>query len=113
MPLAENSYGKSGVRVVKVVRGKDRHELKDLTVAIALEGDFVHAHTTGENADVLPTDTMRNTVYVFAKRHDLHAIEDFGVALARHFLETSAAAARVRIHIVEHLWARIEGQLAP
>ena len=38
--LAETSYGKSSVRLVKVSRRGDRHDLKDLTVAIRFEGEY-------------------------------------------------------------------------
>jgi urate oxidase len=113
MPLAENSYGKSGVRIVKVVRNPDGHEIKDLTVDIALEGDFEAAHLTGDNALILPTDTMKNTVYVLAKQQPMDAIEDFAILLGKHFLEASHASQRARIHIVEHAWTPLAGELAP
>src|SRR5882672_11292378 len=104
MPLAENSYGKSGVRLVKVVRDPDGHTIKDLTVDIALEGDFEAAHVTGDNSLVLPTDTMKNTVYALAKQQPVDAIEDFAILLGEHFLQVSQATERARVHIVEHAW---------
>ena len=55
--LADNRYGKSGIRLVKLVRRRDRHEIRDLTVAVELEGDFEAAHASGDNSSVLPTDT--------------------------------------------------------
>jgi urate oxidase len=106
--LGANSYGKSGIRLVKVTRRPDRHDLKDLTVAVRLEGDFEKAHTEGDNAAVLPTDTMKNTVYAFASERSLDEIESFGVALARHFVDTHAPVSRARIEIAEHLWERLE-----
>ena len=45
--LGRNSYGKSRVRLVKVTRRADRHDICDLTVDVALEGDFAAAHTAG------------------------------------------------------------------
>ena len=38
--LSGNSYGKSNVRLFKLLRRRDRHEVKDLTVAVRLEGAF-------------------------------------------------------------------------
>ena len=67
MHLGANCYGKGEVRLVKVVRTPGRHELRDLTVHVALEGEFEAAHTVGDNTDLLATDTMRNTVYALAK----------------------------------------------
>jgi urate oxidase len=106
--MGAGNYGKSEVRLVKVVRHPDRHDLRDLTVDVALEGDFEVAYVKGENAGLLATDTMRNTVYALAKDH-LHAdIEAFGLVLVDHFLEVGPTVERVRARFVEHLWNRIE-----
>lgn len=106
--LAENRYGKSGIRVVKLLRHPDRHEIRDLTAAVELEGSFAAAHERGDNANVLPTDTMKNTVYALAAEHPLDSIESFGLALSKHFLDGAAAPRRVRICLVQHPWERIE-----
>src|SRR5215217_3849139 len=79
--LGQNSYGKSGVRIVKVKRDTERHELWDLDVAVTLEGNFEAAHLEGDNSKLLATDTMRNTVYALAKDHLTGSIEEFGLAL--------------------------------
>ena len=88
--LGANRYGKAAIRLVRVVRGPAGDRLRDLTVAIALEGDFEAAHTDGDNALVIATDTMKNTAYAFAKDHLDGSIEDYGRALAEHFLECAA-----------------------
>ena len=69
--LGANRYGKSDVRVVKVIRGDAVYKLRDLAVDVALEGDFTAAHTEGDNSGLLATDTMRNTVYALARTHPL------------------------------------------
>jgi urate oxidase len=61
--LVQSAYGKSRVRLVQVARHGDRHHLSDLTVAIRFEGEYAESYTAGDNTDVLPTDTMKNTVY--------------------------------------------------
>jgi urate oxidase len=106
--LIGNGYGKSEVRLVTVRRGPDVHELKDITVAIRLEGDFLSAYTDGDNSQVLPTDTMKNTVYALAAEHPIENIEDFGLLLSDHFLRASPPAARARIEMTEHLWHRLD-----
>ena len=78
-----------------------------MTVAVTLEGDFADAHEKGDNARVLPTDTMKNTVYALAAEHPLDSIEGFGLDLSRHFLEGAAAPRRVRISVTQHPWERI------
>src|SRR5215203_4037016 len=85
--LGQNNYGKSEIRLVKVVRGADRHELRDLSVDVTLEGDFEAAHLRGDNAGLLATDTMRNTVYALAKQNPVDSPEAFASLLVRHFVE--------------------------
>jgi urate oxidase len=104
--LGPNRYGKSGIRVVKVTRHADRHEVRDLTVGIALEGDFAAAHVEGDNANVVATDTMKNTVYAFAREHLTGAIERFGLVLGRHFLGLDPVE-RATVSIDEHRWVRV------
>lgn len=106
--LGQNSYGKSGVRLVKVKRGAGRHELWDLDVAVALEGDFEAAYVEGDNAGLLATDTMRNTVYALARDHLTGSIEEFGLALVDHFLEAGPTVERVEVSITQFPWNRIE-----
>jgi urate oxidase len=105
--MGENNYGKSEVRLVKVTRGPDRHDVREVHVDVALSGDLEDVHLKGDNTDVLATDTMRNTVYALAKDHPLEDIEAFGLALGRHFL-TSPLTRCARIHLVEPPWQRIE-----
>jgi urate oxidase len=106
--LGHNNYGKSEVRLVKVKRDTDRHELRDLTVDVALEGDFEAAHVRGDNTGLLATDTMRNTVYALAKDHLTGSIEEFGLKLVDHFLEAGPTVERAHVRITEHPWNRIE-----
>ena len=67
--LGANRYGKAAIRVVRVGRDTSPNSLHDLTVAVALEGDFTTAHTDGDNSLVVATDTMKNTAYAFAMDH--------------------------------------------
>jgi len=75
---------------------------------VAFDGRFEAVHLEGDNAAVLPTDTMRNTVYALAKQHPVEPVEGFGRALVEHFLGASTEAEQVRIRIAKHGWARIE-----
>ncbi len=105
--LAETAYGKSSVRLVKVSRHGDRHDLKDLTVSIRFEGEYDQSYTDGDNREVLPTDTMKNTVYALAASHSVAEPEVFGRVLAEHFLERNPRLRRVRIELTEQAWGRI------
>lgn len=106
--LADSAYGKSRIRLVQVLRRGDRHRLCDLTVAIRFEGDYAASYTDGSNRDVLPTDTMKNTVYALAAREPVHEPEPFGLRLAAHFLDRNPKLREVRIDLTEHAWRPID-----
>jgi urate oxidase len=105
--LGENSYGKSNVRLLRVLRQEGRHDIKELTVTIRFEGDFEAAHTKGENKKILPSDTMKNTVYALARQYPVEAVEDFALHLIEHFLTYNEQVSRVRIEALENPWSRI------
>jgi urate oxidase len=105
--LGANNYGKSGVRLLRVVRQQGRHDIKELSIRIRFEGDFEAAHTEGDNQKILPTDTMKNTVYVLARQYPVEAVEEFALHLIEHFLTYNPQLARVRIEASENLWERI------
>ena len=105
--LVANNYGKSGIRLLRVSRSGQQHEIKDITLDIQFEGDFAAVHTQGDNSAVLPTDTMKNTVYALAAREPVGEIENFGKRLVSHFLNNNPQVSRVSVHIGEHLWSRI------
>lgn len=111
--LTENSYGKSAIRLVRVVRGPERHELRDLTVDIRFSGVYDSAYSDGDNAAVLPTDTMKNTVYALAKQGALGEPEEFAETLVEHFLGGNPEAREVRVHISERLWHRLDALGSP
>ena len=110
--LGENRYGKSRIRLVTVRRHPDHHDLRDLTVAVALEGQFTAAHVDGDNASVVATDTMKNTVYAFARDRLDGPPEAFGLELARHFAGYEVCS-RATIDIHEHRWSRVVTDAGP
>ena len=105
--VGRNAYGKSAIRLVKVVRAETPHRVRDLTIAIALEGDFAASYSDGDNSAVIATDTMKNTAYALAGEYLTGAIEDFGIVLGRHFLAAGDEVERVRVTIAEHAWRPI------
>ena len=105
--LSQNSYGKSAVRLLKVTRNGRHHAIRELAVDVSLAGAFEAAHTAGDNSLVLPTDTMKNTVYAKARELELRTPEEFALELATHFLGASATAQSTRIDIRESSWRRL------
>jgi urate oxidase len=105
--LGPNSYGKSAIRLVTVRRHGSRHELRDMTVSTRLEGDFADAHTAGDNAAVLPTDTMKNVVYALASEHTASPPETFAAAIADRLLGSAPRATMATVGVTVHAWDRV------
>ena len=106
--MGPNVHGKSAIRVVRVDRDRTPHRIRDLTVAISLEGNFGASYTEGDNTDVIATDTMKNTAYALAPEHLTGAIETYGLGLGRHFLEEPQVS-RATVAIDEQPWRPIDG----
>src|SRR5262249_10985248 len=102
--LGPNQYGKAETRLVRVDRDSDRHVLHDLNVSVALRGELASTHLSGDNSPVLPTDSQKNTVYAFAKRYGVGQIEEFGLRLARHFVDSQPTITAARVGIEEYGW---------
>lgn len=105
--LGPNQYGKAETRVVRIRRDAPRHEIRDLSVSTSLRGDFADAHVSGDQANVLPTDSQKNTCYAFAKQKGVAAIEEYALELARHFVRDIEPVAAARVGVEEYAWDRV------
>lgn len=105
--LGPHRYGKAENRLVRIDRDRARHEIRDLNVSTSLTGDFAAAHLVGDQSRVLPTDSQKQTVYAFAKQHGVGEIEDFALALARHFERDVEPVDSARVGVHEYAWQRI------
>lgn len=105
--LAHNAYGKSRVRLTKVQRHADRHDLFEWSIDVQLTGDFAAAYAAGDNRKVIATDTMKNVVYALAADTTLSSPEAFALVLGRHFL-TYSQVASARLDIAVDGWRRID-----
>ena len=106
--LGPNQYGKAEVRLVKVTRDTARHHLEDLSITSQLHGDFAAAHTEGNNAHVVATDTQKNTIYAFA-RDGVGSPEAFLLRLAEHFTSSFDWVTGGRWAAEQYFWNRING----
>src|SRR5688500_11883187 len=104
--LGQNQYGKAEVRVVKITRDTDRHEIEDLNVTSQLRGDFAAAHLDGDNAHVVATDTQKNTIYAFA-RDGIGSPETFLLRLGGHFVSSFEWVTGGRWEAESYRWDRI------
>ncbi|HEX9510957.1 MAG TPA: urate oxidase [Puia sp.] len=111
--LDSNAYGKNAINLSKILRFPDRHEIRQIAVNISLQGDFETAHTIGDNTKILPTDTMKNTVYALAKDHFNTSIEEFGIVLVDHFLSHNPQVSAASAGLTEFCWSRMIFDGAP
>src|SRR5271165_2083187 len=111
--LADNRYGKHRVRVVKVTRQNGVHTVREWSVNVLIQGDYDEAFRSGSNSDILPTDTMKNTVYSIARRSRATCIEDFAQELIAHFLTTYGHADSVSVGIDEKTWKPLDVEGSP
>jgi urate oxidase len=107
-PLAENRYGKSRVRLMKVTRHAEGNDLLEWTVQVLLQGDFDAAHYEGDNSKILPTDTMKNTVYSVARSSTATSMEAYAMELIDHLLERNPQVSSAEVKIESALWKRIK-----
>jgi urate oxidase len=105
--LAENCYGKSRVRLMKVTRSPKGNEMREWTVQVLLTGDFDTAHYEGDNSKILPTDTMKNTVYSVARRSSAISMEDFAKELVDFLLGRNPQVSLVSVAVEGTMWKRL------
>src|SRR6202044_2177016 len=99
--LGENRYGKSRLRISRITRHADRHEFNEWTVHVILHGDFETSFTEADNSKVLPTDTMKNTVYYVGRGSKAATIEAFATELGDYFLDNNSQVSKVSISVEE------------
>ncbi len=102
--LGENQYGKSRVRLSRITRNGDRHDFQEWNVRVLLQGDFEDSFTKADNSGVLPTDTMKNTVYSLARDSRAATIEEFAIELGDYLLENNPQVSSVTVEISERAW---------
>lgn len=105
--LAENRYGKSRVRLMKVLRGPEGHDLREWTVQVLLTGDFDSAHYDGDNSKILPTDTMKNTVYYVARKSKADSMEEYAKELVDFLLARNPQVSSATVSVESAMWKRL------
>lgn len=106
--LKNQNYGKSRVRLIKVTRHSDSHDLAELTVNITLDGEFAAAYTSGDNSKIIATDTMKNIIYVLASQHSTDPIESFAQRIGKFILSEYSQASTAEVEIEESPWSRLD-----
>ncbi|GJD49587.1 Uricase [Methylobacterium crusticola] len=107
MTLLHKTYGKGRVRVMRVHRDGDRHEVRELTVRAMLTGGFDRAFTHADNSTTVSTDTVKNVVYIVARESPTLPAEAFCRAVAQRLLDRYAMVETATVTGHETRWARL------
>ena len=107
MPLIKNKYGKGRVRVMRLHRDGDKHEVSQLNVKAMLEGDFARAYTDADNSTSVSTDTIKNVVNIVARENTGLGTEEFCQVLAKKYLDSYPQVSSVAITAHETKWSRL------
>ncbi len=111
--VAENRYGKSRVRLVQVKRKDTWHDLREWTLEILLQGDFDACFVEGDNSKILPTDTMKNTVYSLARDSAAECMEEFAKELIDFLLRRNPQVSGAEVSITEKAWEHLRSGEKP
>jgi urate oxidase len=103
----EATYGKQSVPVFKIRKQGAKHEVIDMMVKIMLKGDVSDSWLTGENYQILPTETQKNTCYAIALKTTFDSIENYGINLAKDILARHKHINTVSIEIKERTWKAV------
>jgi urate oxidase len=107
VPLIKNRYGKGRVRVMRVHRDGDRHEVSQLNIKAMIEGDFARAYTDADNSTSVSTDTIKNVVNIVARENTRLSTEEFCLVLAKKYLDTYPQIDSVMVTAHETKWSRL------
>ncbi|KAF5327821.1 hypothetical protein D9619_005076 [Psilocybe cf. subviscida] len=114
--LTAARYGKTNVRVFRVVRQGSWHNIVEYNVEALLEGDIATSYTEADNSVVVATDSIKNITYYLAKisPHILSA-EKFGLHLGTFFVSKYAHITKAFITVTQLRWSRVrvEGDTNP
>jgi urate oxidase len=109
MPHIHSSrYGESRLRMLRVMRRGDRHDPKDLTIALRFEGNFAGTFKDGDAAAMLPGEAIKNLVHRVARGQEHAAIEALGLAICARILEQHRSIGLARVDLTEQPWARLD-----
>lgn len=117
--LSTQAYGKDKVRVIKVstlspdpkAPHLTRHTCIEYVARVLLLGSsFTDSYLKADNSLVVPTDTVKNTIYVLAKQSSQKSLETpewFAREIIVHFLKLYPHVEGVDVELTGLKWSRI------
>jgi urate oxidase len=106
--LTSARYGKDFVRVFRVVRDGEFHQVVEYNVKVLLEGDIETSYTVADNSVVVATDSMKNITYYLAKTSPhILSPERFALHLGTYIVSKYAHIHRAFVTLEKLRWSRI------
>jgi len=109
--IVHSEYGKGGVKILHVSKRGAVHSIRELEVETLLTLNNHKDYESGDNSDIIATDTQKNTIYVLAKQHGIASPEEFGLLLVTHFISKYPWVVKARANITARPWQRITDTL--
>lgn len=106
--LSAARYGKQSIPVFKIRKEGSNHSIIDMVVQVMLEGDVKDSWLKGDNHQILPTDTQKNTCYVMALKTDFSSIEQYAISLGNDILSRHGHLTGITLNIQERVWERVQ-----
>ncbi|KAM3620554.1 uncharacterized protein V6R79_025275 [Siganus canaliculatus] len=106
--FVRTGYGKNIVKVLVIRRQGGHHYIIELKADVELTLRSRKDYLVGDNSDIIPTDTIKNTVHALAKIKGVKTIEQFSLDICHHFLTSFNHVLRARVQMEEAPWRRLE-----
>ncbi|GBP36817.1 Uricase [Eumeta japonica] len=106
--LSDHGYGKGAVKLLHVHRDGDFHSIREFEVFTDLKLTSESAYVSGDNKEIVATDSQKNTIYLLAKKYGIKTPEEFGAAVVSHFLYMYKQVAEARCKVLEYPWERLQ-----
>ncbi|KAM4022811.1 uricase-like isoform 1-T1 [Anomaloglossus baeobatrachus] len=108
LEFVRTGYGKNAVKVLQIKRDGKWHYIKEIEASVELTLQSKKDYLQGDNGDIIPTDTIKNTVYALAKIKGIKTIEEFSLEICNHFLTSFSHVTRAKTYIEEAPWRRFK-----
>ncbi|XP_029356787.1 uricase [Echeneis naucrates] len=106
--FVRTGYGKNAVKVLLIRRQGGYHSIIELKADVELTLRSRKDYLSGDNSDIIPTDTIKNTVHALAKIKGVKTIEQFSMDICNHFLGNFSHVLRAKVYMEEAPWRRLE-----
>ncbi|KAI1891980.1 hypothetical protein AGOR_G00149290 [Albula goreensis] len=106
--FVRTGYGKNVVKVLYIRREGAHHSITELKADVQLTLKTRKDYLSGDNSDIIPTDTIKNTVHAVAKLKGVRTIEEFAMDICEHFLTAFKHVTRAKVNVEELPWKRLE-----